>query len=353
MRTRRQFVATVAALPVVGAAGCPDGSPGEGADESPRPYARWLPASPPDDSADAVTYVHEDWSDGPLGGPPEVFTAWEARGYEPSNPESYDGDRMIAVPFGGFFRLLFGVTDRYGAYPFYTDLRSGPDDATDVGETTAVLRVAAATVYRGSYDLEELAGRADNFEAVDTREEFTLYERPAEADDDRDTPTPGPDEPEVGALAFAAGESAVVVPEVTVEDPLGRVEALLGVRQGEAERIWEADADAGWALSTVGGRTVSVGAWTDRGGEGDAGERPYQVPETVGDVGPTTAEIYAVGSDDSAVTGRLAATYREGERPASDGIASAAGHTADERDVETTERRLEVTATWQAGTAGE
>ncbi|PSQ42320.1 hypothetical protein BRD07_03785 [Halobacteriales archaeon QS_9_68_42] len=85
----------------------------------------------------------------------------------------------------------------------------------------------------------------------------------------------------------------------------------------------------------------------------DPGERPYQVPETVGDVGPTTAEIYALGSDDSAVTSRLAATYREGERPASDAIAPAAGHTADERDVETTERRLEVTAAWQAGTAGE
>jgi hypothetical protein len=350
MRTRRQFVATVAALPVVGAAGCPDGSPGEGADESPRPYARWLPASHPDDSADAVTYVHEDWSDGPLGGTPEVFTAWEARGYELSNPESYDGDRMIAVPFGGFFRLLFGVTDRYGAYPFYTDLRSGPDDATDVGETASVLRVAAATVYRGSYDLEELAGRADNFEEVDTRGEFTLYERPAEADDDRDTPTPGPDEPDVGALAFAASESAVVVPEVTVEDPLGRVEALLDVRQGEAERIWEADADAGWALSTVGGRTVSVGGWTDR--SGDAGERPYQVPETVRDIGPTTAEIYAVGGDDSEVTSRLAATYREGERPPGEEIEPAAGHTADERDIETTESRLEVTATWRAEADG-
>ena len=351
MRTRRQFVATAAALPVVGAAGCPDGSPGEGADESPRPYARWLPASNPDDSADAVTYVHEDWSDGPLGGNElEVFAAWEARGYELSDPESYDGDRMVAVPFGGFFRLLFGVTDRYGAYPFYTDLRSGPEDSTAVGETTAVLRVAAATVYRGSYDLEELAGRADNFEEVDTRGEFTLYERPAEADDDRDTPTPGPDEPDVGALAFAAGESAVVVPEVTVEDPLGRVEALLDVRQGEAERIWEADADAGRALSTVGGRTVSVGAWTDR--SGDAGERPYQVPETVRDIGPTTAEIYGVGGDDSEVTSRLAATYPEGERPSRDEIEPAAGHTADERDIETTESRLEVTATWRAEADG-
>ena len=350
MRTRRQFVATVAALPIVGAAGCPDGSPGEGADESPRPYARWLPASHPDDSADAVTYVHEDWSDGPLGGPPELFAAWEARGYEPSNPESYDGDRMIAVPLGGFFRVLFGVTDRYGAYAFYLDLRSGPDDASDVGETASVLRVAAATVYRGSYDLEELAGRADNFEEVDTRGAFTLYERPAGADDDRDTPTPGPHEPDVGALAFAASESAVVVPEVTVEDPLGRVEALLDVRQGEAERIWEADEDAGWALDTVGGRSVSVGAWTDR--SGDAGERPYQVPETVRDIGPTTAEIYAVGGDGSEVTSRLAATYPEGERPPRDEIEPATGHTADERDVETTERRLEVTATWQAETDG-
>ncbi|PSQ11056.1 hypothetical protein BRC99_06745 [Halobacteriales archaeon QS_7_69_60] len=313
MRTRRQFVATIAALPVVGAAGCPDGSPGEGADESPRPYARWLPASPPDDSADAVMYVHEDWSDGPLGG---------------------------------------NELEVFGAYPFYTDLRSGPDDATDVGETTAVLRVAAATVYRGSYDLEELTGRADNFEEVDTREEFTLYERPAEADDDRDTPTPGPDEPDVGALAFAAGESAVVVPEVTVEDPLGRIEALLDVRHGEAERIWEADADAGWALSTVGGRNVSVGGWTDRGGEGDAGERPYQVPETVRDIGPTTAEIYAIGGDGSEVTSRLAATYREGERPPGEEIEPAAGHTADERDVETTESRLEVTATWRAEADG-
>ena len=349
MRTRRQFVATVAALPVVGAAGCPDGSPGERADESPRPYARWLPASHPDDSADAVTYVHEDWSDGPLGGPPELFAAWEARGYEPSNPESYDGDRMIAVPFGGFFRVLFGITDRYGAYPFYLDLRSGPDDATEVGETAAVLRVAAATVYRGSYNLEELAGRADNFEEVDTRGAFTLYERPAEADDDRDTPTPGPDEPDVGALAFAASESAVVVPEVTVEDPLDRVETLLDVRQGEAERIWEADMDAGWALSTVGG-TISVGAWTDR--SGDAGERPYQVLETVRDIGPTTAEIYAVDDDGSEVTSRLAATYPEGERPPRDEIEPATGHTADERDVETTERRLEVTATWQAETDG-
>ena len=352
MRTRRQFVATVAALPVVGAAGCPDGSPGEGTDDPPRAYARWLPASPLGGSADAVTYVHEDWSDGPLGADLEAFTAWESRGYELSNPETYDGDRMIAVPFGGFFRLLFGVTDRYGAYPFYTDLRSGPDDAAAVGETTAVLRVAAATVYRGSYDTDELAGRADDFEEVDTRGAFILYERPAGADDDRDTPTPGPDEPEVGALAFAASESAVVVPEVTVEDPVGRVEALLDVRHGEAERIWEADEDAGWALSTVGGRTVSVGAWTDRGGEGDAGERPYQVPETVGDVGPTTAEIYAVGNDDSTVTSRLAATYREGERPASDAIAPAAGHTADERDIETTERRLEVTVTWRAETDG-
>ena len=140
------------------------------------------------------------------------------------------------------------------------------------------------------------------------------------------------------------------MPEVTVEDPLGRVEALLDVRYGETERIWEADEDAGWALATVGGRSVSVGSWTDRGGGGDPGERPYQVPETVGDVGPTTAEIYALGSDDSAVTSRLAAAYREGERPASDEIAAAAGHTADERDVETTERRLEVTATWRAGT---
>ena len=298
-------------------------------------------------------YVHEDWSDGPLGGNElEVFAAWQDRGYELSDPESYDGDRMVAVPFGGFFRLLFGVTDRYGAYPFYTDLRSGPDDATDVGETTAVLRVAAATVYRGSYDLEELTGRADNFEEVDTREEFTLYERPAEADDDRDTPTPGPDEPDVGALAFAAGESAVVVPEVTVEDPLGRIEALLDVRHGEAERIWEADADAGWALSTVGGRNVSVGGWTDRGGEGDAGERPYQVPETVRDIGPTTAEIYAIGGDGSEVTSRLAATYREGERPPGEEIEPAAGHTADERDVETTESRLEVTATWRAEADG-
>ena len=156
----------------------------------------------------------------------------------------------------------------------------------------------------------------------------------------------------MGALAFAASKSAVVVPEVTVEDPLGRVETLLDVRYGETERIWEADADAGWALTTVGGRTVSVGAWTDRGGEGDAGERPYQVPETVRDVGPTTAEIYAVGGDGSEVTSRLAATYQEGERPASDAIAPAAGHTADERDIETTERRLEVTVTWRAETDG-
>ena len=80
---------------------------------------------------------------------------------------------------------------------------------------------------------------------------------------------------------------------------------------------------------------------------------PAVGPAADGDVGPTTAEIYALGSDDSAVTSRLAAAYREGERPASDAIAPAAGNTADEQDVETTERRLEVTATWRAETDGE
>lgn len=353
MPTRRQFLAAVGILPVVTTAGCSDGTAGDEATEAPRPYARWLPASQLSDSADAVTYVHEDWSDGPLEGELETFDPWRERRYELSNPETYDGDRLIAVPFGAFFTKLFGVSDRYGAYPFYADLRSPPEDSAAIGETTAVLRVVGATVYRGTYDLDEMAGQASNFEAVDTRGEFTLYERPAEADDDRDTPTPGPDDPEVGALAFAASESAVVLPAVSHEDPLSRVEALLDVRQGEAERVWEADEDIGWALSTVGGRRVSVGGWTDESGDTGAGERPYQVPDSVRDIGPTTAEVYALAGDGSEVTSRLAATYPGGERPSRGELESAAGHTADERDIEVAEARLEVTATWQpSGTEG-
>ena len=68
---RRQFVAAAATLPAVGIAGCPgeaaDGTETpDGRPDPPRAYARWLPASALGGSADAVTYVHEDWSDGPL-----------------------------------------------------------------------------------------------------------------------------------------------------------------------------------------------------------------------------------------------------------------------------------------------
>ena len=52
------------------------------------------------------------------------------------------------------------------------------------------------------------------------------------------------------------------------------------------------------------------------------------------------------------MTSRLAATYREGERPSRDEIEPAAGHIADERTIETTESRLEVTATWRAEADG-
>lgn len=351
---RRTFVKSTATIPLVATVGCIDAF--EDTTDEPPAYARWVPANGVD--SDGVFFVYYDWS------ALDDFEDLEESlpddqqgdfgGYQPGTETTEGIDQLLLTPVlvGTFGALAIGLSlFPYGfAADLVGDVSSEEFSAVDstgekpnIGETAGMLMTGDAVVFEGSFDLDVVAESAENYEAVDERNDFTIYEGIEGDFISRD------------GYAFAASEAAIVL---ATREGEGRsvVDAMLDARAGEADRMADRSDDAAWALGTAGHGHIAVGAWGDLESGTTSGEETEFEPEepmaNLEDLGETDGEVYSLALSEAELTGRMAAGYSdEGEVPERDTVESQLGNTADKREITLDGTRLSATGRWELPTS--
>lgn len=346
---RRTFVKSAATVPLLAAAGCTDAFDDT---QQPPEYARWVPASGID--SDGAFYIYYDWS--ALEDFEDIEESLpedqdDVGGYQPDGELPEDVDQLLLTPVlvGTFGALAIGFS--LISYPFISDLLrdvSGEEfstnasggDGPDIGEMTGMLMTGDSVVFEGSFDVEALEERAENFEAADERDDFTVYEGS------------GGDFISTEGFAFAASETAIVL-STREGESRSVVDNMLDTRAGERDRMADRSDDAEWALGTAGHGHIAVGAWgslesetADDETEFDVEpEEPITSPEGIGE---TEGEVYSLALSEAELTGRMAAGYAsEDAVPDRETVESQLGNTADERDISLEGTRLSVTGRWE------
>jgi hypothetical protein len=348
---RRTFVKSAATVPLIAAAGCTN--PFESTEDPPE-YARWVPATGID--TDGAFFIYYDWS------ALEDFQDLEESlpegqddisGFQPDNETREGADQLLLTPtlVGAFGALALGFS--LITYPFVGDLigdvsgerqstNATTRDSPEVGEMTGMLMTGDAVVMEGSFDLDTIEANAENYEVVDERDEFTIYEGSSSGFISME------------GNSFAVSEDAIVFSMVEEE---GRtvVGTMLDTRAGEAERMADRSDDAEWALKTAGHGHIAVGAWgnlesTTESGDNETGfdTDPEDSFTEVENLGETDGEVYSLAISENELTGRMAAGYpSEDALPDRETVESQLGNTADEQDVSLEETRLSVTGRWK------
>jgi hypothetical protein len=347
---RRTFLKGTATVPLVAVAGCMEQFTDS---EEPPEYARWVPAESID--TDGAFFIYYDWS------ALEDFEDLEESlpddhddigGYQPGGetPEGVDQLLLTPVFVGAFGALAIGFS--LIPYEFVGDLISdisgeemstddGMDSGPDIGETTGTLMTGDAVVFEGNFDVDAIAEAAENYEAVDERDDFTIYEG-----------TEG-DFISVEGYAFGASEDAIVL-SILEGEGRSAVDTMLDTRAGDTDRMADRSDDAEWALGTAGHGHIAVGAWGDlesntKGSddEMDLESDPEDSLADLEDLGETDGEVYSLAVSNEDLTGRMAAGYSdEEEMPERETVESQLGNTADERDISLDGTRLSVTGRW-------
>lgn len=279
-----QSAAAASGLVGVSSAGCTDltetGSGGGGApgpDRDRPSYAPYVPAEGlfGDGEGEGTVggmYVFVDF---------ETLAEFEDLGLEDSiaTPEEpVEGSRsgniaFTAGPTVGVVVYALGMIGLIG-YSFTGDLMpafdgstdgSGSGDAEADHETHSSVLTSFGYVFLGDYDVDALGEAAEEFEAVEEREGFTLFE--GQSSEGSFSMAEG--------LAFAASAEAVLIPLPDTGDTTGSdeqaqrnremVESMIDVASGEADSVAETDADVDWVLRTTGHGAFGVGTY----GEGE------------------------------------------------------------------------------------
>jgi hypothetical protein len=375
---RRTLLTTAATVPLAATAGCTDGFGFGTAVRDPPAYARWVPATGPENDGTYYTYV--DWAgiddvESLAADLPTDDTPFERA---PGDVIEEGVDALIAVPALGVLLTAFGFgvgvsvyaieplwefLDEYagsvGAGPDRVPTETPEDGKPDVGSLEATLLTGHAIVLEGSFDVEavEAAAIDAEFERAGTHRDARMYE----GEGRMLLPQ---------RLSFAAREEALVFgftpggdssSEGTPSDGTApdddsvrsRVEHILDVEAGERERLADRNGDAGWALGRAGHGHVVFGAWGDfdpdevydgpLGGRDVEGATPEPLPDSDG-------EVYSLTLGESELSGDMAAAYPADETPDRETVESGVGNTADEQSVDVDDRRVAVTGTWELGT---
>ena len=382
---RRKLLTTAAAAPLAATAGCTDGF-GFGDDVDTRDvpaYARWVPASGPDE--DGAGYVYVDWAaintlqdlGESLPGDDPPFEGTPGRG----STEGTGGDALVIVPgtavvaaglgigvgLGVYgIESLVGLVDEYVDDPVMDDPGDSPaetptdDGEPDLGSMETTLLTRRAIVLEGSFDLEavEEAATDAEFERSGTHQDARIYEGTGGILGSDDLAFAAREDALVFGIAPSDGSSLGETPTEEApreEDVRSRVERLLNAESGETERLSGRSDDAGWALGRAGHGHVVVGGWGDVDADSPGGgafeapgfgtgeATPEPLPESDG-------EVYSLTLEESELSGDMAAVYPESETPDREPVESSVGNTADGREIEIDGQRVAVTGTWSRET---
>lgn len=265
---RRQFVsATLAAAGAAVLAGCSESSDengngsenGTGSEQSfpsydAPAYSGWIPSESRADDESGVFFTHLDWA--ALAetdeGPDDEAEAEDGEETE----ELVERVPILGLPFYGALISPFAV---FGImfYPFGGDVLPEDDRDVDGIETETMTWVEDVLVFGGAYDPDVFAEQyADDFEAVETRDEFTVY---------------------VGAggfaenAAYAVSEDTLVVGMTPGDDDDYETETIvhdaLDRNLDEVDRAVDSD-DGQWLFETTGDAQMAFGVLgTDDFGE--------------------------------------------------------------------------------------
>lgn len=170
------------------------------------------------------------------------------------------GVMVYAIGMIGLIRYSF-IGDLMPAFDDSADGEADPDHETHTSVLTSF-----GYVFLGDYDVEALGEAAEEFEAVDEREGFTVFEGQAADDED------GFGFSMAEGLAFAASADAVLIPMADTSDGdvdsaeraernREMVETMVDVVSGSEQSVAEADADVDWVLRTTGHGAFGIGTY--------------------------------------------------------------------------------------------
>lgn len=345
---RRDLMKTMAALPLATLAGCTgvleDGDTPE--------YARSTPREGADDG-DGVFFVHVDaeWL--------RAFDGEEELPYASELPDAVDidvdpetppvdVDPLVAYPTAGLVLGALGIG--FGVLPYGfgdvlldglddevtpedADTEETPDAEADTDRTVRIdsmLLVDGVGVFRGEFDARTLVAAADDFEPVDERGDFDVYE----GTDDGFLGTDG--------LAFAVRDDVLV----TLLDEDSDLEAVLASMADETDGLGDTD-DGGWALSEAGHGHVTLGLWGDDPEQTaeDKHDREFVDTEDVFDDADGLVSSFTLGPEEG--VGTLAAAFPDGDTPQRAAIENQVGRSASTREIEIEDTRVSVTGIWR------
>lgn len=392
---RRRFLrssAVASGLVGVSFAGCTeltdDGEGGGPGPERDRPsYAPYVPAEGLFGDGDGEQsvggmYVFLDF---------ETLAKYEDLGLEeqigtPTEPEEGTGTGNVAFVAGPTLGLMVYVIGMFGlvGYPFLGDLmpafeEGSEGDATTGFETKVSLLTSFGYVFLGDYDVEAVGEAAEEFESVDEREGFTVFE--GQSPDDED----GFGFSMAEGLAFAASSEAVLIPladtsgddsgsEARAERNREMIDTMIDVASGAEASVAESDADADWMLRTTGHGAFGIGTYgegeglTDEAGVDDefqdgmdANDSEFFDDETIQalqDIGALLEDATVYGSgfelqEESTAVGQVALTYGSSEDVPSDAeFEEAFGDVSGEFSIESGETRVYLTASQSLEASG-
>lgn len=282
---RRRFLqssAVASGLVGVSFAGCTElmddggGGGGPGPDRDRPAYASYVPAEGlfthgDDQETVGGMYVFLDF---------ETLAEYEDLDIEeqittPEEPVegSRSGDlAFLAGPTVGLMVYVFGMFGLIG-YSFVGDLMPAFDDsggdASAEFETSVSVLTSFGYVFLGDYDVDALGEAAEEFEPVDERDGFTVFEGQAADDED------GFGFSMAEGLSFAASSEAVLIPlpdtgDTADSDEQARqnremIDTMIDVVSGAEDSAAGTDADVDWMLRTTGHGAFGIGTY----GEGE------------------------------------------------------------------------------------